>query len=168
MPPRTVAHDAQVRDRDARRPVLRLHEQRAANCRIAKLLVGVAVDDEIDPRHLTRHPRADILARHARRHRVVARGLVESRVEKDDDDVSAGLARRRHGVADRRHDVTNHHVPSEIVAIPEIGARSRTAHQCDLHALPLDHLPRVERMVAVGRVGIRREHRKASLADHPA
>ena len=58
--------ESQVRDGDARRPVLRLHEQRPADDRVGHLLVRVPVDDQIDARHLVRDSRRDVLTRHAR------------------------------------------------------------------------------------------------------
>ena len=61
-PAAALALEAEVRDGDARRPVLRLHEQDAVDRRVGDLLVRMPVDDEVD----ARRPRAPRAPRHSR------------------------------------------------------------------------------------------------------
>src|SRR5438067_7355059 len=99
----------------------------------------MTVDDEIDTGHLTGNAGAHILTRNARRDGVVARWLVQSRVQEHDDDVRTGRARRLYRFAHRGNDVTNHNLSSQVVAIPQIRAGCRATDERDLHALSLDH-----------------------------
>src|SRR3954467_15587657 len=71
--------DGQMRDRHARRPILRLNQQRRSNERVRHLTMGMAVEQQIDAGDFVRYPCRDVLAANGGAHRVVARWLVETR-----------------------------------------------------------------------------------------
>src|SRR5689334_2434486 len=74
----TAARDGEMRDVDARRPVLRLDEQRLSECRAAHFLVRMPVEEEIDAGYLARNPLGDVLTRNPGRRSIVAGRLVEA------------------------------------------------------------------------------------------
>ena len=54
-PAASIASHVEVRDSDTCRPVLRLHQESAADLRLASFLVRMPVHDEIDPWNLSRN-----------------------------------------------------------------------------------------------------------------
>ena len=124
-----------VRHGDARRPVLRLHEQRAVDDRVGHLLVRVAVDDQIDAGHLVRDAR-----RRRSRSRAACRPCRSSTARPAPSAARRPRPprpRRAHRGRQSRTSGTMSRTmspPGELVAIPHHRARRRRADDRDLHA----------------------------------
>ena len=105
---------------------------------VRHLLVRMSVHDQIDPRHRARHLRRHILARQPRRDRVVARGLAESGVHDDDDDVGVLAAGRVDLGANGGHDRADGQPAGEVVLVPRVRAGRGRADERDARAAALD------------------------------
>ena len=157
------ALEAQVRDRNARGPVLRLHEEHTVDHGVADLLVRVPIDDEVDARHLAGNTRRHVLARDARGDRVVARGSVEPRVHGDEDNLRSCTPNFLHRLPHRGHDIADDQPALQVVAIPHHGTRGRGADDADLHPAARDDGPSAESALAVWPIRVCGQERKRRL-----
>ena len=166
-PPCSLVYQAKVGDGDARRPILRLHQQHAVDERIRDFLVRVPEDDQVHTRHLAGDARRNVLARHARGDRVIARRTAEARVHRDQHDVRAGLPSFGDSGPHFRHDVTDDEAVLEVVAIPYHRTRCGRPDDRDLGAAARDHRPGLEAARAIGAIRVGGEEWKRRLADGP-
>ena len=105
-------------DVDTGRPVLRLIEECLANRRATHLLVRMAIQDQVDSRHLARDSCRDILTRYCGRDCVVTRGLVESGVKRHPHDIGARGSRFFHCISDSGNDVAEAQPAPDVLRVP--------------------------------------------------
>src|SRR3954469_6198383 len=105
----------EMRHIDARCPVLWLHEQCLTDRGSPILLVRVSVDQKIDAWHFARDPSRHVLTRNSGRHGVIARRLVETRVNRDEHDVGAGASHFVDRLPDRGYDVAEAETSANIL-----------------------------------------------------
>src|SRR3954466_617468 len=96
----------------------------------------MTVDDQVDPGDFVRDAGRDILAADWGRDGVVARRLIESGVQRDDDNIGAGTACVANSGANVRNDVADDYLAREIVAIPHHRTRRGGADDRDPDAKP--------------------------------
>ncbi len=154
-------------DAHARYPVLRLYEKRRANVEIRLLLVRMAVDYKVDSRNLARDQSGDIFPWKSSRHRIVARGLIESRMHGDDYHACTGRTNLAHCITNRGHDVSDLDASLHVLRIPHHDSGSGRSYNRDFHPPFFDDHPWPELVRSVGLESVRRQHRKARLLHRP-
>ncbi len=130
-PSAVAALEPELRDGKARRPILRLHQQRAGDDRVGHLLVGVAVNDHVDPGHFVREARGDVLARRPRSDGIVRRRFVEPGVHDGDHDGGARVSRFANRASHVGNDVANLKLSGELIAVEHHRAGSGGADDPD-------------------------------------
>src|SRR5947207_1709597 len=166
-PMTSISRDLEMCDVDARRPVLWLNQQRLADRRPAILLMGVAVEDEIDSRNLSTDPRSNVFAGHVGRGCVVAGRLVESGVNGDENDVRPGCANFLDCLPDRRHDVAKTQATSNVLGVPDRHAGCCRTDDSNAQTRALDDRPRPVGVYSLrlNPVSIRGEEREPRLTN---
>ena len=131
--------ERQRRHGHRRRPVARLHQERAVDRRVHQFGVRMAVHDKIDAVDFARHPRRHVLGGKPRRDGIVRGRTVQPRVQQHDHHIGFALAHLGHRTAHRRHDIGHRETClAQMVAVPQHRARRRSADDRDAHAPTID------------------------------